>query len=171
MKALKKIVEIITDFLMMIVIIAIFFALYGLFQLKIQNKPYINYFGYTFFEVVSGSMAPTINTYDLIIVKVDNNVAKNDIVTFYMDNNFITHRIIDYINDKKILTKGDANNATDKYIKKDMIIGKVIYNVPKFGIFKRVLTSPKVIISIFTTVILFTLAFSINVGKAVKDEK
>lgn len=171
MKALKKIVEIITDFLMMIVIIAIFFALYGLFQLKIQNKPYINYFGYTFFEVVSGSMAPTINTYDLIIVKVDNNVAKNDIVTFYMDNNFITHRIIDYINDKKILTKGDANNATDKYIKKDMIIGKVIYNVPKFGIFKRVLTSPKVIISIFTTVILFTLAFSINVGKAVKNEK
>lgn len=171
MKALKKIVEIITDFLMMIVIIAIFFALYGLFQLKIQNKPYINYFGYTFFEVVSGSMAPTINTYDLIIVKVDNNVAKNDIVTFYMDNNFITHRIIDYINDKKILTKGDANNATDKYIKKDIIIGKVIYNVPKFGIFKRVLTSPKVIISIFTTVILFTLAFSINVGKAVKNEK
>lgn len=170
MHALKKIVEFITDFLMMVIIIAIFFALYGLFQLKIQNKQYINYFGYTFFEVVSGSMAPTINTYDLIIVKIDNNVIKDDIVTFYADNNFITHRIIDYINDKKILTKGDANNATDKYISKEMIIGKVVYKVKNFGIFKRVLTSPKVIISIFVTVILFSLAFSINVGKAEKDE-
>ena len=52
MNALKKIVEIITDFFMMIVIIAIFFALYGLFQLKIQNKPYINYFGYTLQQLI-----------------------------------------------------------------------------------------------------------------------
>ena len=171
MNVLKRIVEIITDFLMMIIVIAIFFALYGLFQLKIQNKPYINYFGYTFFEVVSGSMSPTINTYDLIIVKVDNNVKKDDIVTFYVDNNFITHRIINYINDEKILTKGDANNANDKYISKAEIIGKVVYNIKQFGIFKRVLTNPKVIISIFATVILFTLAFSINFEKVVNDEK
>ena len=73
---IKKIAEIITNFLIIMVIIAIFFALYGIFQLKVLNKNYINYFGYTFFEVVSGSMEPTINTYDLIIVKLDQNVGE-----------------------------------------------------------------------------------------------
>jgi len=159
---IKKIAEIITNILIIIVIIAIFFALYGIFQLKVMNKTYINYFGYTFFEVVSGSMSPTINTYDLIIVKIDNNVKEDDIVTFYSDNTFITHRIIEYKSDTKILTKGDANNTSDKYISKDAIIGKVIYTVREFGVIKRVVASPKVLISIFATIMLFSLAFSID---------
>lgn len=159
---IKKIAEIITNFLIIMVIIAIFFALYGIFQLKVLNKNYINYFGYTFFEVVSGSMEPTINTYDLIIVKLDQNVGENDIVTFYSDNTFITHRIIQYKSDDKILTKGDANNTSDKYINKEMIIGKVIHNFRGFGIIKRVITEPKVLMSIFSTIMLFSIAFSIN---------
>ena len=76
MKIMKKIAEWITNILLIIVVIAIFFALYGFIQLKIMNKTYINYFGYTFFEVVSGSMSPTINTHDLIIVKIDNEVKE-----------------------------------------------------------------------------------------------
>jgi len=159
---MKKIAEIITNILIIIVIIAIFFALYGIYQLKILNKTHINYFGYTFFEVVSGSMEPTINTYDLIIVKLDKNVGENDIVTFYSDNTFITHRIIQYKSDDRILTKGDANNTSDKYISKDMIIGKVVHTVRGFGAIKRSITEPKVLISIFLTILLFSLSFSIN---------
>ena len=170
MGVVKKIVEIITNILMIIVIIAIFFALYGLFQLKIQNKTHINYFGYTFFEVVSGSMSPTINTYDLIIVKIDKEVKENDIVTFYNDEAFITHRIIKYKSDEEILTKGDANNTSDKYISKDKIIGKVIYNFKEFGIIKRSITNTKVLISILITIILFSIAFSIE-NKVVKPNE
>lgn len=162
MTFLKKIAEFITNALLIVVIIAIFFALYGIFQLKVLNKNYINYFGYTFFEVVSGSMSPTINTYDLVIVKVTDDVKKDEIITFYQDNNFITHRIIEYVDDEHIFTKGDANNASDKYITKNIIVGKVIFRIKEFGIIKRVLINSKVIISIFVTIILFSLTLSIN---------
>ena len=171
MKVVKKIADIITNILLTIVIIAIFFALYGLFQLKIQNKTYINYFGYTFFEVASGSMSPTINTYDLVIVKINEDIKENDIITFYKDNSFITHRIIEYKDDEHILTKGDANNTTDKEISKDIIIGKVVYTIKNFGIIKRTLVNSKVVISIFITVILFSLAFSITDKRELKNEK
>lgn len=171
MEFIKKIAEIITNILLILVVIAIFFALYGFFQLKILNKNYINYFGYTFFEVVSGSMSPTINTYDLVIVKVNEDVKNDDIITFYKDNTFITHRIIDYKDDNNILTKGDANNTTDKEITKDMIIGKVVYTIKEFGIIKRVLVNSKVMISLFITIILFSLAFSITNKKEEKHEK
>ena len=170
MGLIKKIVEIITNILMIIVIIAIFFALYGIVQLKVMNKTYINYFGYTFFEVVSGSMAPTINNYDLIIVKVDKDVKENDFITFYSDNTFITHRIIEYKDDQNILTKGDANNTSDKYISKDIVVGKVVHTIKEFGIIKRVISDPKMIISIFITIILFSVAFSIE-NKVVKNDE
>ena len=169
MKYIKKIAEIITNTLLIVVIIAIFFALYGIFQLKILNKNYINYFGYTFFEVVSGSMSPTINTYDLVIVKVTDNVSIDDIITFYKDDSFITHRIVEYKDDNNILTKGDANNTTDKNISKDIIVGKVVKVIPEFGIIKRVLINSKVMISIFITIMLFSIAFSIT-NKEGKNE-
>lgn len=171
MEFIKKIAEIITNILLILVVIAIFFTLYGFFQLKVLNKNYINYFGYTFFEVVSGSMSPTINTYDLVIVKIDKDVQNDDIITFYKDNSFITHRVINYMDDNNILTKGDANNTTDKEITKDMIIGKVVYTIHEFGIIKRVLVNSKVMISLFITIILFSLAFSITNKKEEKYEK
>jgi len=168
MSLVKKIAEYITNILLIIVVIAIFFALYGFVQLRVLNKPYINYFGYTFFEVVSGSMSPTINTYDMIIVKIDKEVSVDDIVTFYKDNSFITHRITDYKDDNNILTKGDANNTTDKSITKDEILGKVVFIIPKFGIIRVVLSDIKVIASVFITIILFSVAFSIK--KVSKNE-
>lgn len=170
MSVVKKIAEVITDILILIVIIAIFFALYGIYQTKIMNKPYINYFGYTFFEVVSGSMEPTIDTYDVIIVKINKNVKENDIITFYNDETFVTHRIIEYINDDKILTKGDANNTNDKYISKDLIVGKVVHVARKIGVIKRVLSVPKVLISILITILLFSFVFSLD-NKVVKNDK
>lgn len=167
MKFIKKIADIITNILLVVIIVAIFFALYGFYQLKVQNKTYINYFGYTFFEVISGSMAPTIDTYDLVVIKLDEVYKKDDIITFYKDNSFITHRIIEYKDDEHILTKGDANNTTDKEISKNIIIGKVIFTFKHFGIIKRVLVDSRVLLCIFSTVILYSLAFSIT-GK--KDD-
>jgi len=170
MTIVKKIVEYITNILLVIVIIAIFFALYGFFQLKILNKTYINYFGYTFFEVVSGSMSPTINVHDLIIVKIDNEVKEDDIVTFYKDNAFITHRVIEYKSDDNILTKGDANNTIDKSISKNEVLGKVVKVIPKFGMIKVILSDIKVIASLVLTILLFALAFSLNPRRS-KDEE
>ena len=114
-------------------------------------------------------MSPTINTYDLVIVKVTDNVSVDDIITFYKDDSFITHRIVEYKDDNNILTKGDANNTTDKNISKDIIVGKVVKVIPEFGIIKRVLINSKVMISIFITIMLFSIAFSIT-NKEEKNE-
>ena len=164
MGLIKKILKILINSLL-ITIVA--FVLFGFFQLKFLKKNYVDYFGYTFFEVISGSMSPTINVYDLVIVKLDNDVENDDIVTFMDNNIFVTHRIIDYISDENILTKGDANNTVDKSIKKEDIIGKVVKVIPKFGMLRVVLFDHKVMMSIIITITLFSLALSI---KAVEDE-
>lgn len=164
MGLIKKMLKILINFLL-ITIIA--FVLYGVFQLKILKQNYVNYFGYTFFEVISGSMSPTINVYDLVIVKIGNNVENDDIITFENNGIYVTHRIINYVSDEEILTKGDANNALDRSIKKDEILGKVVRVIPKFGLIRVVLFDYKVMMSLIITITLFTLAFSI---KAVEDE-
>ena len=63
-KKIEKIAKIILNILTGVVIISIFFALYGLLQVTILDKDYANYFGYSLFVVESGSMSPTINEKD-----------------------------------------------------------------------------------------------------------
>ena len=164
MELIKKILKILINSLLILIIA---FVLYGFFQLKILKRNYVNYFGYTFFEVISGSMSPTINVYDLVIVKVTNQVKNDDIITFNNDGVFVTHRVVDYINDNDILTKGDANNVADKSIRKEDVLGRVVKVIPKFGMLRAVLFDYKVMMSIVVTITLFSLALSI---KAVEDE-
>lgn len=164
MAILKKVLKIVYDILFAIIAILAFFAVVVFFQVKIQKKDYPNIFGYTFFEVVSGSMSPSIETYDLIIVKLNENYKINDVITFMDKGDFITHRIIE-INDNNILTKGDANNTNDKYIDKNTIIGKVIYVLPKVGIYKRILGNSGVIIWLFIGLVLFSISLSLKERK------
>lgn len=163
---MKKVAKYITDFLLIIVILAIFFALYGFFQLLILQKDYANYFGYSMFEVVTGSMAPTININDAIIVKITDDVKLNDIVTYSSNGDFITHRIID-IKGNKIVTKGDYNNSEDKIIDKSDVIGKVVKVLPKLGVWKEIILSPTVIIIFLAASVLFSIAFSYKSNKEV----
>jgi len=116
-KIAEKVMRIIVDILLFITTIAIIFSLYGLYQLKFQNKKYFNFFGYTAFNVVTGSMSPTLEIGDVILVKVEKDVKKDDIITYYKDNNFITHRIVE-IRGKEIITRGDSNNSSDSPITK-----------------------------------------------------
>ena len=82
MKNIEKITKYFTNVLLGIVIIAIFFALYSFIQLVILEKDYANYFGYTLFEVQSGSMSPTINVDDMLLVKLTTDIKKGDIITY-----------------------------------------------------------------------------------------
>ena len=159
-----KITGKIFEILMIIIIILILLvATYSILQVKIQKKDYINFFGYTIFEVITGSMSGSIEIGDVVVVRIidNNDIEVNDIVVFKEKNAIITHRIIE-INEEEIITKGDANNAIDKPIKRDIIFGKVIDTVPKIGIMKKVLISPPVFISIITTLTLFWIIISYN---------
>lgn len=167
LKIIKKIIHVFIDILMLFTTLLILFLLYRIISIKYFNKETI--LGYSFYEIATGSMEPTLNINDFIIVKEKDNYNVKDIVTYKEGNDYITHRIIE-INDNTLITKGDANNSTDKKISKDAVIGKVVKVIPKGGIIKRVILTPKVIISVLVSIVLINVCLSIN-KKEDEDEK
>lgn len=140
------------DFLMIILIIILVIVLYCYAQLKLLNKDYINFCGYTVFRVITGSMSDTIKPQDIVIVKITKDVNVDDIITYKKDKDFITHRVIEK-NEKQIVTKGDANTSQDEPIIINDVVGKVIYIVNNVGIWINVFKTPQVIIAIIISII------------------
>lgn len=156
MKKLSKILGYILNILIILVTIIIILAIYYFVQIKVFNKPYANIFGYTFFEVATGSMDPTIDVGDVIIVKITNEVNENDIIVCNKDNAFITHRLIK-IEEDNFITKGDANNTEDEPMQKSDLIGKVVNIIPDFSLWRKIIFTPQVIIPIFIMLILLRI--------------
>lgn len=142
--------------IILIIILAILVFCYA--QLKIFNKDYINFCGYTIFQVITGSMSNTINPQDIVIVKLTDDVKTHDIITFRVGDDFVTHRIIGNEEDK-IITRGDANNSQDAPITKDQIIGKVVFIISNVAIWINVIKEPVVIATIIISIIVVKLLF------------
>ena len=53
---LNKIFDLVLNFLISFMIICLIIAMYSFINLKILNNKYTNFFGYTYFEILSGSM-------------------------------------------------------------------------------------------------------------------
>ena len=168
----EKIFSKILNVLLTIILLALAILIYNYVQITVLKKDYTNIFGYTAFQVVSGSMEETIKVGDIIIAKLKYNqpLKHGDIIVFKQDENIITHRIIE-MGDGKIITKGDANNTTDNPITRSEVIGKVIKIIPNIAIWKKVFTSPKVIISVITTIIFFGIAFSFKEKNQCKEKE
>lgn len=157
----EKVIHTILNILIFVGIFIMILVGYNYVQLQILNKSYTNFFGYTIFEISTGSMKDTLNIYDIVIVKITKEVNQNDIITYQYGDEMITHRIIE-MKENEIITKGDANNSEDKKITKENVIGKVIFVCPKAGIWIRVFSEPKVLVSLCITLIL--------IGKATAKE-
>lgn len=152
-KVLSKILGIILNILLIIAFLILIFGIYYNVQTKLLNKEYVNIFGYTFFEVATGSMSGSIEVGDVVLVKITNEVQEDDIIVFKENNSFITHRVVKKDGDI-ITTKGDANNTEDSPITIDKVLGKVTGVIENVGIIRKVITSPAVLISITITLIL-----------------
>ena len=75
---------------MIVLLILIFlfsFSSIMLFSYKKLSK-------YSIAIVMSDSMTPVLNKYDLIIIKKQDEYNESDIVAYYENNNIIVHRII-----------------------------------------------------------------------------
>lgn len=109
--------------------------------------------------VLSGSMKPEFDTYDLIAVKTvpSSSLKKGDIITFRSGKDLITHRIsdIEYKNGKvQFKTRGDANNAEDEnYVDSSDLVGKYVLSIPYGGIVASKLRSPVVLMILFTFIV------------------
>lgn len=102
---------------------------------------------FSVYTIVSPSMVPTINVYDIIINKTVNkptDIQKEDIITFtstgVLSNGLtVTHRVQDITTNKETneyeyITKGDNNLiADDAPAKYSNLIGKVILRFPGLG--------------------------------------
>ena len=162
---LYKIIGYILNILLIIITLLILVGIYYIIQIKILKNDFANLCGYTFFAVATGSMENTINIGDVVIVNLTKDVNENDIIVYKDDNNFITHRLIKKQADK-LITRGDANNSEDKPINEDQILGKVIYIVPKMGIFRKIFISKEILGLVIAILILLGILFVYEAKKA-----
>ena len=146
-KVFKKICNIFLDILIGIFGVILLITIYNDVQVKVLNKSYADFFGYSTFEVQTGSMRPAINVNDLVIVKKDDSPKIKDIITYKKGKEFITHRVVEAYKETYV-TRGDANNTKDEAIKKNQIVGKVVKIIPNFGAFRKTLLSPVVLITL-----------------------
>ena len=158
-KIFKIIKNVIINGIIFILGIIALLAIWTSIQLNVQNKEYIDLFGYSIFSTETGSMSPTIEKGDIVFVQIGEPTKEQDIITYKKDNAIITHRIIK-IDKETIITKGDNNNTQDEEITQDAIIGKVIYIVNNVEIWKKVFSDISVIIPVSITVILFIILVS-----------
>lgn len=155
----EKIINFLLNILLVIFGFVLLMSIYTGVQTRILKKEYSDFFGYSIFEVQTGSMAGAINAGDWILIKLTDDVKLNDIVTYKFEGEFITHRIIEAYNGTYV-TKGDANTDKDKPISREQIIGKVVKKVGGFGILRKTLFSPSVLTAIIITLFLFSSAFT-----------
>ena len=120
---------------MLLVILLFLIFWYGSIAYFNTESPYL--------VVSSGSMRPTLEVGDLIIVKriplLQLNAApmNGDIIVYKKPNgDLVVHRLVNKtkIDDKYILTtKGDANTASDPSFPDQRYIGKVVARIPFIG--------------------------------------
>jgi len=132
-----------------------------------SNKMYSSYFGYTALAISSGSMEPTLNIDDIILVKIGDKYSVNDIISYTKDGAIITHRIVS-VSGNNIIVKGDANNSSDTPISTNDVIGKVVKVYPHLKRWKDILSDPKILIGLVITLVLFD--FDISYKKKEKKE-
>ncbi len=171
MKILKRISTVLIS---LILLLMLTFNIYNYVNIKILHHDLAPIGSYAFLEVVSGSMEPTINVGDIIVIKVKNfNYQENDIVTFYdVDSSFVTHRIVKLENDKMV-TKGDHNNTEDEALPQSNIVGKYLFKLNKLGDIFKAFKNPiiSLLILIIGILICYLLSFDNNTKEDEKQDK
>ncbi len=158
LKICRKIFQIVLNILLVLIGLLLLIAIYNLYNVKVLKKDYTNYFGYTTFNITSGSMEPTIYKEDYVFVKLNNkNIKKGDIITFKTNKTIITHRIVE-IDKDTITTRGDNNNVNDAPINRKEVIGKVVHIGKEYGIYLKVIKTPQVFITLFISIIFMDMA-------------
>ena len=167
---MAKVINFILNVLLGIITVVIIIGAYYMYQVKIQKKDYANLFGYSLFEVATGSMKPTIQIGDVVIVKITKDVNENDIIVYIDGDDIITHRLVEK-SENNIVTRGDANNSEDKPIQENMIIGQVIKIVPQLGTWQNILSSPEVLTLIIVLIIILSIIYIYTSKSEEEDEK
>ena len=126
------------------VILALLLAanVYVIAARAVTGEPQPTVFGFSAAVVVTGSMSPAIEPGDLVVCRSSADYAVGDVITFRSGASLVTHRIVGDTPDG-FTTKGDANNVADADpVPRGAVVGKVVFTVPKLGIFIEKLRTP-----------------------------
>ncbi|RLG76945.1 MAG: signal peptidase I [Thermoprotei archaeon] len=97
------------------------------------------FLGFRVMTVVSGSMRPSIEVGDLVVVKNVNtsDLRVGDVIAYVKGKTIVLHRIVMLTSvrgETAFITKGDANTAVDPNpILPEQIVGRLVYVVPRIG--------------------------------------
>ena len=156
-KIIGKVVNILLNILVFLFGLVLLISIYTSIQTRILGNKYSNFFGYSIFEVQTNSMSEAINAGDWIIVKLTKKIELKDIITYEYRGDFITHRVME-IHKGTYITRGDANNSNDKQpVDQKQIVGKVSSVFRNYGIIRKTLFNPIVLITLIITLFLFNL--------------
>lgn len=131
--------------LVILILLALFLAYYTistkLYAAKGEKfEPFIS-----LYTIVSGSMEPNINIYDVVVSKKVNSpdeIKVGDVITFVSTSSIskgmtVTHRVVEIVkteNGVAYKTKGDNNLSPDSApAEYNNLIGKVIIHIPQLG--------------------------------------
>jgi signal peptidase I len=96
-----------------------------------------NFLGYDVYNVVSGSMEPTVPIGSIIYVKeIDpSEIESGDIIAFRGGDSIIMHRVVtNKVVEGTFVTKGDANEGEDMNdVPYDHLVGIVVRHIPILG--------------------------------------
>ena len=175
-KRVSKIRNIVSILLYIILFPLLIYNISLILQTIINPDKTPSFFGIKTYVIISGSMEPSLNIGDVVIVKnVKNNALQiGDIISFRQGQNVITHRITDIVmvnNQKQYRTKGDNNNAEDSgTINIDIIEGKVINSIPFVGKIVFVLQN-KILIILILIILFIVLSYSGKKNKRKSDRR
>ncbi len=111
--------------------------------------------GVTVSRVLTGSMEPALSPNDLIVIRKTDTLSEGQIVVYQSGSSLTVHRILE-LGEDEVVTKGDANNAPDDPIPRELIKGEVWFSIPLLGAAVGFLQHPAVLtLLLLAAVLLF----------------
>lgn len=160
-------------------------AIFALIFIQRVSKDSVSLFGYKMYTVVTESMVPEYNLYEMLIVKeIDaSDIKINDDVTYRgaisdFKGKIVTHRVRQIKpqadGSYRFVTKGIANEYLDPEISETQILGKVVYKSKILSFLSKIINNVFgfyfAIILPMTILIFIEVVETINEKKEEKDE-
>ena len=130
----KKVTKKIFKYIILNVLVILF-----IINLILSFEENTHILGIYMFNIVSGSMEPTLEINDVVVVQKcePSQLQIGDIITFQQDGRTISHRILDITEEKgtiKFETKGDNNEFKDpELVEVGQVYGKVLFKIDNIG--------------------------------------
>lgn len=124
-------------------------------------------FGFGIAAVLSGSMSPTLEVNDLVVIQERDSYEPGDIIVYQSGHSLVVHRMIAR-EENYIIAKGDANDSADAPIDSSAVKGLVVFSVPFLGAAMMLLKTPVARVVLLVGAF-FLMALSLQKGKQTEE--